>query len=295
MTHPLNVVPEFATDAEYRADPGFNFSTIKAAIGGSMSDLRHTLDNPPVWKPSPAMQLGTLVHEMCLEPAAVWVDKYAYTEETDRRRKAYKEDKAAAEEAGKVLLSVDMKHKADGIVNACFRNPYFRGALAAENVSTEIGMACTPMPVLLPGYRIKGKYDVLTDDSIMIDLKTTSEPLDIDSLSRQIVNRNYHVQQALYWHILRLVRPELAEHPTHMAWMFARTEGALDTVYVVADDEMVAHAEATVERLLSQLQYSVKHGDWQPAHPGGMATARLPSWVRTPAEPVVLTALPSSI
>ena len=294
------VVREFDTDFEYRADPGFNFSRIKAAIDGSMSDLRHELDNPTTFKASPAMQLGTLVHEMVLEPASAWHDKYAWTEESDRRRKAYKEDKAAADLAGKVLLHIGMKHKADAIAEACFRNTFFAAALRDRNVTTEVGMAITPMPSLMPGYRIKGKYDLLADDTIMVDLKTTTESLDIDNLSRLIVKRNYHVQQALYWHILRLVRPELAEHKTTIAWMFARTEGAHDTVYVVADDDMVDHAEATLHILLDKLQYAVTHDQWKPAHPGGIATARLPRWVSTPEPRIVATlptpsALPSNI
>ena len=294
------VVREFDTDAEYRADPGFNFSRIKAAIGGSMSDLRHELDNPSTFKSSSAMQLGTLVHEMVLEPASAWLDKYAWTQEGDRRRKAYKEDKAVADAAGRVLLHIDMKHKAEAIAEACFRNTYFSAALRDRNVTTEVGMAITPMPSLSPGYRIKGKYDLLADDTIMVDLKTTTESLDIDNLSRLIVKRNYHVQQALYWHILRLVRPELAEHKTTIAWMFARTEGAHDTVYVVADDDMVDHAEATLHVLLDKLQYAVKHNQWKPAHPGGIATARLPRWVSPPEPRIVATmptpsALPSNI
>jgi len=130
----------------------------------------------------------------------------------------------------------------------------------------------------------------------MVDLKTTTESLDIDNLSRLIVKRNLHVQQALYWRILRLVRPELAEHKTSMAWLFARTEGALDTVYVGADDDMVAHAEYLVDRLLTRLQYSIRHDDWQPAHTTGFAIASLPRWVRVvDSAPAPVSPLPSNI
>ena len=295
MTFLPNVVREFGTDADYRADPGFNFSAIKTAIGGSMSDLRHTLDNPTPWKTTPAMQLGTLVHELVLEPASAWLDKYAWTQETDRRRKAYKEDKAEAEAQGRILLPIDMKHRAEAIAEACFKNTFFSAALRDRNVTTEVGMAITPMPTLLPGYRIKGKYDLLADDTIMVDLKTTTESLDIDNLSRLIVKRNLHVQQAMYWHILRLVRPELAEHKTTIAWLFARTEGALDTVYVVADEELIAHAEATLHDLLERLQDAVQHDTWAPAHPGGLATATLPRWIARPEPTRNVTPLPPNV
>ena len=295
MTFLPNVVREFGTDADYRADPGFNFSAIKTAIGGSMSDLRHTLDNPTPWKTTPAMQLGTLVHELVLEPASAWLDKYAWTQETDRRRKAYKEDKAEAEAQGRILLPIDMKHRAEAIAEACFKNTFFSAALRDRNVTTEVGMAITPMPTLLPGYRIKGKYDLLADDTIMVDLKTTTESLDIDNLSRLIVKRNLHVQQAMYWHILRLVRPELAEHKTTIAWLFARTEGALDTVYVVADEELIAHAEATLHDLLERLQDAVQHDTWAPAHLGGLATATLPRWIARPEPTRNVTPLPPNV
>lgn len=294
MTTPdLPLVERFDDDPSYRADPGYNFSKIKAAIGGSMSDLRHELDNPEPFKTTPAMQLGTLVHHMVLEPLSDWMDQYAVTYATDRRTKLYKLAKQQADDAGKTLIQNDVKEQASAMARACFENKAFN-ALMAGPKDVEVGMAYNDEDL---GIRLKGKFDLLADDSLMVDLKTTTESLEVDKLSRLIINRHYHVQQALYWRILRAVRPELREHPSHMGWMFVRSVGAHDTVLVWADAQIVEHAEATLDELLDRLGYAHRLDTWLPQHPLGSTTVGLPSWARIPERitPEIITALPHNI
>ena len=284
-------VVRFPDDPTYRADPGYNFSKIKQAIDGSMADLRHDIENALPFKTTPAMQLGTLVHHMVLEPLSDWMDEYAVTYATDRRTKLYKLAKQQADEAGKTLIPASVKEHAAAMSQSVFANPFFKALMQGDNTA-EVGMAYDDVAL---GLRLKGKYDLLVNDSAMVDLKTTSERLNVDQLSKLIVSRHYHVQQALYWRILRAVRPELCEHPTHMGWMFVRSVGAHDTVLVWADEEIVAHAESELDHLLVRLSRAHTSGDWPGLHPKGVVTASLPRWakIREPAVPTNLTALPS--
>lgn len=284
---PIPTLPNvlrFDTDAEYRADPGYNYSAIKAAIPGkhsqSLADVRAELDNPSPFKQTEAMRLGTLVHALLLEPDTV-PGGYLVTEETDRRRKAYKEAKAVAEEAGVQLVTRDLFDKAKAMARHGELNEEWAmlKAKAGDTFETECGMAVND-PLL--GLRIKGKFDALFGDELMVDVKTTTESLDIDNLSALIVNRNMHVQQALYWRILRQVRPELEYHLPKMGWLFIRPVGALDTVFVYANDDIMEHAEVTLNDLLDRLSRANETDYWPTAHPGGSAIATLPRWARLP-------------
>ena len=80
-------------EADYRADPGLNASIIKHGLGegGSLAAMRWAMDNPK--EPTDAMDLGTLLHALVLEPdtfpdrVAIW--------DGDKRGKAYAEFEAA--------------------------------------------------------------------------------------------------------------------------------------------------------------------------------------------------------
>ena len=284
-TSTLPDVVRFSDDASYRADPGYNFSTIKAAIPGkygtSLADLRADLDNPTPFKRTPAMELGTLVHSLVLEPDTV-SDQYLVTAETDRRRKAYKEAKAVADAEGLTLVTEADMAKARAMATAVELNEEWAmlKQKAGEELETECGMAVNDP--LLGGLRYKGKFDALFGGELMVDVKTTTESLDLDNLSALIVNRNMHVQQALYWRILRQVRPELSYHLPKMAWLFVRSTGAFDTVLVYASDDIMEHAELLLNELLEDIARAEQENYWPPAHPGSVAVATLPRWVKLP-------------
>ena len=282
----MNTLPNidrFETDKAYRADPGYNFSTIKMALGGSyggsLADLRVELDSGTPFKQTAAMELGTLVHALVLEPETVPAT-YLVSEATDKRTKAYKEAAAVAAAEGLTLVSASVMAQAEAMAAAVRANPEWHtlNTHSTKHIDVECGMAVNDPS----GIRLKGKYDALFGQELMVDLKTTADSLDIDNLAKLIVNRNYHVQQALYWHILRQLRPELEYNLPKMAWMFVRTVGAHDTVLVYADDDIMEHAQLTLDGLLRDLAHADQTNFWRPAHPDGCAVATLPRWVRLP-------------
>ena len=90
------------TDAEYHAHPALNYSRIKH-LRESPLHFRHACDNP---KPSStSMSWGSLVHLLVFEPF-MFEQRYEVTTETDKRRKAYKDAKAKAEESGRGGVSL---------------------------------------------------------------------------------------------------------------------------------------------------------------------------------------------
>lgn len=273
----------FADDKSYRADPGYNWSAIKTLVAGlrgatSAATLRHRLD---VEKPAPtsAMVFGTLVHTVVLEPDKA--DDIYYVMDGSKRTKAWKEAAKEAAEEGKELVHADDMAAAIAMRDAVSSNPAWRLLLEQCEKTVEVGMACNDSEYNI---RIKGKYDVLLDDELMVDLKTTSSTLDYQQLQRDVLNFGYHAQMALYWRILRQLRPELTHTPSRMAWLFVSKEAPHETVLLHADDEVVEHAEAIVDELLRGLAYSDRHNYWPPRHPTGAAVMSLPGWARKALE-----------
>ena len=273
----MNELPEivrrFNTDAAYRSDPGFNWSRLKAGIEGgmyegshtSMAHLRKVLFEPRPRVDKPAFAFGRLVHLLALEPHLADTT-YLVSEETDRRRKAYKEDKVKAEEQG---LEFDRAYE---VATAVHSNPLFAAQFPGSTV--EIGMAVQDP---LHGLRLKGKYDMLTGDGVMVDVKTT-DSLRRRDIERTIAQYNYHVQMALYWRILRLAWPEYAEFPTAMAWLFVCKSAPHETVWVHASEGMVDAAVHLCDDLLARVAHAASTDSWPALHPNGQMVAELPSW-----------------
>lgn len=281
----LPEVVEFDTDEAYRADPGYNWSMIKTMVAGlrgatSAATMRHRLD---VEKPAatPAMVFGTLVHTVVLEPDKA--DDIYYVMDGSKRTKAWKEAAKQAAEEGKELVHVDDMSVAIAMRDAVNSNPAWRKLMVADprGARFEVGMACNDSEYNL---RLRGKYDVLVDDELMVDLKTTSSTLDYGQLQRDVLNFGYHAQLALYWRILRQVRPELTHYPSRMAWLFVSKAAPHETVLLHADDEVIEHAEAIVDELLTALAYSDRHNYWPPRHPSGETVMSLPHWARKALE-----------
>ena len=279
----LPEVVEFGTDEAYRSDPGYNWSTIKTLVAGlrgstSAATLRHRLD---VEKPAatPAMVFGSLVHTVVLEPDKA--DDIYYVMDGSKRTKAWKEAAKEAAEEGRELVHVDDMSVAVAMRDAVNSNPAWRAMMEEWQPRFEVGMACNDSEYNL---RLRGKYDVLVNDELMVDLKTTSSTLDYGQLQRDVLNFGYHAQLALYWRILRQVRPELTHYPSQMAWLFVSKSAPHETVLLHADDEVIEHAEAIVDELLTALAYADRHNHWPPRYPSGSAVMSLPHWARKSLE-----------
>jgi len=279
MSELPTIIRRFKTDAEYRADPGYNWSRLKAGMPDSlyegahtsMAHLRTVLERTEPRADKPAFAFGRLVHTMVLEPELIR-STYLVTEETDKRRKAYKADKARAEDEGLEIVTRADYDRAHNISAAVHNNPEWRERSGGATV--EVGMAVDDP---LYNMRLKGKYDMLTQDGVMVDLKTTSS-LRRRDIERTIAQYHYHVQMALYWRILRMAWSEYNEFPTRMAWLFVCTSAPHETVWVDASESMVEAATIACDQLLSDVSNARALNSWATLHPTGRMVAELPPW-----------------
>lgn len=145
------------------------------------------------------MEMGTAIHTAVLEP--IRFDKeYCITEATTRNIKAYKDAKAihgseltlTAQEGKKVL---NMRESVHGNLEAM--------QFLASGKAEVSGICIDPET----GITIRARFDWLTDDGVVVDLKKTQDVRPA-KFSKSVNDYRYHVQQAMYSFVYKLITGE---------------------------------------------------------------------------------------
>ena len=177
------------TNEQYHAHDAISSSDVKAVLMSSVWHWRHQER-----KETPAMQLGTAVHDLSLEGGANTV----CGPET-RRGNAWKE---AQEEAGdKLLLPEPEYRKAKAIADALRQDPVCTKQLDHPNALKEqsIFVQCPET-----GLQLKARPDCYnTADHVMADVKTTVDPSP-DGFTRECYKYRYDVQGCFYSYVAEL-------------------------------------------------------------------------------------------
>lgn len=172
------------------------------ALGSS--DIKQLLTNPHGFrqeKPSnKALELGSLVHKLILEPDE-FASSYYVLENIDRRTKEGKERyiKALAEAEAENKEIIDLATYSQGKEIADAFNNTSVAKLLSEGVAENCAFS------ELDGVAVKCRPDYYrSDKNIIIDLKTTSilggaSPL---GFQKAIANFRYYIQASLYMQIL---------------------------------------------------------------------------------------------
>ena len=156
----------------------------------SSSSLKLLLKSPKTYRnimkygseDSAALATGKLTHWMLLEPNII--DKIHFVDASTKNTKIYKEAKEKHQE---VFLEKE-KQEAQRLTDAILRN---EAALKLLN-KAEFEV---PMIKMLDGYAIRGKADILRDDTI-VDYKTTAS--DLSTFRYSADKYGYDLQAYLY-------------------------------------------------------------------------------------------------
>lgn len=149
--------------------------------------------------PSKAFDLGTALHCAILEPNKI-SEMVALREKVDNRTKVGKEYNEAwsNENPGKIGLNAEELDNLQRCVDAVHAHAPARNLLQ-KGKSEQSAYWNWTVPV--DGEEIptlcRGRMDWLTDDGVIVDLKTTADA-DIDAFTKSITNYGYHRQQAWY-------------------------------------------------------------------------------------------------
>lgn len=251
---------------DYAAVPALNGSKILHMRRSPMK-YKHERDNPT--PPSPAMELGTLVHRMVLEPGlvgeiAVWGE---LEEQKVRRGKVW--DAFREQNEGMLILTVQERDEILAMTASVLRNKPIRQYANAIG-PTEVSLFWRH-PVT--NRRFKARIDkVVPESNTIFDLKTTRDCHSF-RFGSQSYALGYHIKMALYaqgWEILTGKYPEVRlgavdSKPPHES-----------TVYRVTKDVLQQGAE-DLNKLVYRIEKCEKERKW-PAENEGETDLLLPQW-----------------
>ena len=186
------LIPDMPND-EYHATDDISSSNIKTALK-SMGKYKAQIDGDSVFKTTPAMDLGTLVHALVLEPHT-FADQFAVSEKFDGRAKIGKAGKAAflLANEGKVIVDVDQMEAAQAMAKAVMEHPEVKPIMDVAGIKFEHSGFCIDPAT---GLHVKYRPDIRTDHFIA-DLKSCKDASK-EEFKRAILNLGYHVSAAHY-------------------------------------------------------------------------------------------------
>jgi len=138
-----------------------------------------------------AMEIGTAIHTALLEPERFQKEYVLLKECKDRRQAEYKAA-VAIHGSERVLVG----HEADsviGMVESVYAQPVARNWLSKKGYREASLFVRDPVT----GVVVRCRYDLLTLDGEIVDLKKTQDARP-DAFARSVLNYRYHVQDALY-------------------------------------------------------------------------------------------------
>jgi len=148
--------------------------------------------------PTPAMEFGTAVHSLVLEPEKFEAE-YAQAPNVSRTTKVGKAEWEAAAAGGKKLLKREDWEAAMLMDCAIKNHPMAARVLNATGKAEQSFFAHCPET----GLELKCRPDYLTDSGWIVDLKTTQDA-SLKGFQKAAANFRYHVQAAHYLNVYRL-------------------------------------------------------------------------------------------
>lgn len=236
--------------AQYDALPGLNQSTARLFRRSiAHGDAALKLDR----NPSAAMILGTLVHKAVLEPTD-WSTYYAVPADapgrpSDRLRNAKKPSPETVEAIkywddlfnhyGDRLVDADTHKTTEDIAASVRRAMEAYGIIP---IATEVAL-CADF-----GIPIKGSLDLITEDGVIFDIKTTSAAATRDDWGRDL-ERDPDLALQVAWYSL-LFRENFRSVPTAFRHIVVETKPPYAVQVFEADEEIKARG---VELMLAAI------------------------------------------
>ena len=218
------------------------------------------------YKPTPAQSLGTIIHEMLLEPE-LFEKKYACGPSgANRNHKTFKE--AQLEQPGKELLSWADWRKLRTIKESALSQRHSR-RLLEHGGKNEVSYYWKDEAT---DQNLKFRPDRIIDDrKIVIDLKTT-ENADFDTFVRKAADFGYHRSVALTSRGLKQITGDDYKY----VFLVLETKPPFNAAIFDYDYEDIEYADFEINLAIERYKQSSKHNSWE----GQTNIQRLyiPSW-----------------
>jgi hypothetical protein len=249
-------------EAEYRAFPAINYSTLKHARK-SLLHYRQALEAPPDPELSQKLAVFSAVHARVLEPFT-FNDQFAvYDGRRDKRTKAYQS--FLLEHEGKLILTPAELEQVDAMAEAVLDHPWVAEVLAAERTLCEHTAVWDDHDA----GPCKAKMDVSHHTGTelwSIDLKCFGGT-DPSFIAREGARRGWPLQHAHYLHAGAVLWEEQLDRiPTRAFNVVVEAKEPHDVVVVEWSTETMDAAFAEHRALLMTVAEGERSGKWPGRH-----------------------------
>ena len=224
-------------------------------------------------KDTPALKMGRAVHEAVFEPRKFGSGETFVESRKFGRTKVEQEakDLFLSQHEGKTVLDQDEYCEATEIASAVLRTKTGSSLINGSQSEVSIFWTCPDTGVLC-----KGRIDAWNKkESIIIDLKTTSDSLSEESLKRVIAIRRYYRQLAWYSYGLDL----LGEPSDLQVLIFVQKRKPYLTAFRPLSFSSVVQGKAEMQQLVKQYAKCLESNEW-PGLPDKLITIELAAWAQ---------------
>ena len=259
--------PTFEPDSVYFASGAYGSTVAKAALRSPRKayDVINGIDRPK----SDAMRFGTLWDTWVTgDRRTIVVRPATYHDPKTGQDKPWHASSAVckqwlAEHQGYAVISQDdadrlqrMSDRMGPLHRLCIPPAQFQAVYRIDQGS----------------FRAQCKVDILLDDGHMVDVKTTSSP--IEDFARQAIKYGYHVQAGWY----RWIAQELGYDAPNFTFLVTETISPYRTIHFIPDTNWLVFGDAEASRAVAILDRCCRENAWHDPQPITQ-TLSLPHWL----------------
>ena len=223
-----------------------------------------------------AFDFGTYVHALILEPDTVG-NEFAIFEGKTRRGKVY--DEFVADNGGKIIITTSQADKAKEMVAQLKVNKKANNIINLEEGSVEQTVC-----VELDGVKIKVRTDYNNQTAaiigehvipfgLIVDVKTTSDPIDKFSIGKTIARYDYDLSAALYIDVLQ---EQLGTEQTFVFCFLSKITNEVELYQ--ASDDMIENGRRKYKAAIKILKEARRTGIYYSED--AIPTINLPYWAK---------------
>ena len=252
------------SNAEYHATDAISSSAVKTVHGKSLAHWKARSN----FTPTPAMAIGTAVHDMVLEDG-----RGVMRGPADRRGNAWKDAFADAEAGGKLLLTAGDYDVARNVADSVLFHPVGQimagndtvneASFFATDPKTKLELKCRP-----DSYRMSG-------GGVVYDIKTCQSSLPRD-VARDVNTYSYALQAAFYLKVLRLAGYEAKR----FSFVFVEKTAPYAVNESELSDEFLQYAEREVDATLMKIAEATLANRFGSGYSESVNPLELPRWLQ---------------
>ncbi len=220
---------------------------------------------------TPAMILGSLIHQVILEPTKPLLRIAVKPADMKFSTKEGKQWRAEREAAGMVIVPESDWKSLGGVIRAATENSFIRDTM--HGAQTEVSLFAK----IGDGLMRKARVDIVPAGNFLADIKTLDDASK-EAFKKYLADRGYARQAAWYRRIWNHLFP--GDRRDKFVFFAMEKDPPYATAIYQVSEEVLDRADDANEAMFAEFERCVNTGEW-PAYPAEPQFVSLPPWVKS--------------